>query len=55
MGRLHGHRLDDIQSGIGVIHNALLPATERTIVSGPFRPFPRSVLHGEMALAPTPP
>ncbi|MEU6264632.1 aldehyde dehydrogenase family protein [Saccharopolyspora shandongensis] len=55
-GAFPGHRLDDIQSGIGVIHNALLlPATERTIVSGPFRPFPRSVLHGEMALAPTPP
>lgn len=55
-GAFPGHRLDDIQSGIGVIHNALLlPSTERTVVSGPFRPFPRSVAHGEWALAPTPP
>ena len=38
------------------MHNALLMAhSERTVVTGPFRPFPRSVLNGEMALFPKPP
>ena len=45
-----------MQSGIGVVHNALLlDDTERTVVTGPFRPAPRSVLHGEPTLSPTPP
>lgn len=43
-------------SGIGVVHNSyLLNETERTVVRGPFRPFPRSVLGGENALWPKPP
>ncbi|MGK2875539.1 MAG: aldehyde dehydrogenase family protein [Nocardioides sp.] len=55
-GAFPGHTLADAQSGIGMVHNALLVAhAERTIVSGPFRPFPRSVLHGEMTLFPKPP
>ncbi|MEB0003439.1 aldehyde dehydrogenase family protein [Cryobacterium sp. 10S3] len=55
-GAFPGHSLTDVQSGIGVVHNALLLAdTERTIVRGPFRPFPRSVWHGEFALFPKPP
>ncbi|GAA1724141.1 aldehyde dehydrogenase family protein [Isoptericola hypogeus] len=55
-GAFPGHTLDDIQSGRGVVHNALLvDATERTVVTGPFRPFPRSVAHGELALFPKPP
>lgn len=55
-GAFPGHTLDDAQSGIGIVHNALLMAhTERTVVTGPFRPFPRSVLNGEMALFPKPP
>ncbi|MDR2997853.1 MAG: aldehyde dehydrogenase family protein [Microbacterium sp.] len=55
-GAFPGHTLDDIQSGRGVVHNALLlEGTERTVVTGPFRPFPRSVMHGEFALFPTPP
>jgi len=45
-----------VQSGIGVVHNAvLLDSPERTVVRGPFRPAPRSVLHGEMSLSPKPP
>jgi acyl-CoA reductase-like NAD-dependent aldehyde dehydrogenase len=41
-GGFPGHTLDDIQSGRGVVHNALLlDRTERTVVHGPFRPFPR--------------
>ncbi|WP_415047145.1 hypothetical protein [Gordonia sp. (in: high G+C Gram-positive bacteria)] len=55
-GAFPGHTLDDAQSGIGIVHNALLiPHAERTVVTGPFRPFPRSVLGGEFALFPKPP
>lgn len=55
-GAYPGHSLDDVQSGIGVVHNGLLiPHTERTVISGPFRPFPRSVVGGEFSLFPKPP
>lgn len=55
-GALPGHTLQNVQSGIGVVHNALLLAdTEKTIVRGPFRPFPRSLAHGKFALFPKPP
>ncbi|WP_037863006.1 aldehyde dehydrogenase family protein [Streptomyces sp. NRRL S-340] len=55
-GAFPGHTLDNVQSGIGVVHNALLlDHTERTVVTGPFRPAPRSVLHGEPSLSPKPP
>ncbi|GGO00105.1 aldehyde dehydrogenase family protein [Nocardia rhizosphaerihabitans] len=55
-GAYPGHTLDDVQSGIGVVHNALLiDRPERTVVRGPFRPAPRSVLHGEWSLTPKPP
>ncbi|MEA2356135.1 MAG: hypothetical protein QOD61_2264, partial [Solirubrobacteraceae bacterium] len=43
-------------SGAGVVHNALLLAgTERTVVRGPFRPAPRSLMRGELTLSPKPP
>lgn len=55
-GAYPGHTLADVQSGIGVVHNAFLIAdTERTVVRGPFRPSPRSLLHGELSLTPKPP
>lgn len=55
-GAFPGDTLDDIGSGIGVVHNGhLLAHTERTVVTGPFRPFPRSVLNGELSLFPKPP
>ena len=55
-GAFPGHTLDDIQSGRGVVHNALLiEEPERTVVTGPFRPFPRSIARGEFALFPKPP
>ncbi|MEU6107314.1 aldehyde dehydrogenase family protein [Streptomyces albidoflavus] len=55
-GAYPGHTLDDVQSGIGIVHNALLLAhTERTVVTGPFRPAPRSILSGEASIAPRPP
>ena len=38
------------------MHNALLiDGAERTVLHGPFRPFPASVLAGERALSPRPP
>jgi aldehyde dehydrogenase (NAD(P)+) len=55
-GAFPGHPLDDVQSGIGIVHNALLlDHAERTVVTGPFRPFPRSIAGGEFALFPKPP
>ena len=55
-GAYPGHTLEDVGSGIGVVHNSLLlSGAERTVVRGPFRPAPRSVLHGELALSPRPP
>lgn len=43
-GGFPGGTLADVQSGIGVVHNALLlDRVERSIARGPFRPFPRSV------------
>ncbi|PKV98521.1 aldehyde dehydrogenase family protein [Nocardia fluminea] len=55
-GAFPGHTLDDVQSGIGVVHNALLiDDPERTVVRGPFRPAPRSITRGEFTLAPKPP
>ncbi len=55
-GALPGATVDNVQSGIGTVHNALLiDRPERTIVRGPFRPFPRSFAHGEFPLFPKPP
>lgn len=55
-GAYPGNRLADAGSGIGVVHNALLIARpEKTVLRGPFRPFPRSVACGEGSLFPTPP
>lgn len=55
-GAFPGHTLADVQSGIGVVHNALLiEEPERTVVRGPFRPAPRAMIHGEFALSPKPP
>ncbi|WP_280340333.1 aldehyde dehydrogenase family protein [Nocardia neocaledoniensis] len=55
-GAFPGHTIDDVGSGIGVVHNAwLIDGVERTVVRGPFRPAPRSLLRGEFALSPKPP
>ncbi len=55
-GAYPGHTLADVKSGIGVVHNAHLVAnTEKAVITGPFRPFPRSVAHGEVSLFPKPP
>ncbi|HET9072977.1 MAG TPA: aldehyde dehydrogenase family protein [Solirubrobacteraceae bacterium] len=54
-GAFPGHTLEAVGSGIGVVHNAfLLDHIERTVVTGPFRPSPRSLLKGELAISPKP-
>ena len=55
-GAYPGNPLDAIGSGVGVVHNALLvDATERAVVRGPFRPFPRALAGGERTVLPKPP
>ncbi|MGO2932495.1 MAG: aldehyde dehydrogenase family protein, partial [Microbacterium sp.] len=59
-GAFPGNTLDDVGSGIGVVHNALLlDRVERSVLRGPFRPFPRSlpVINGggRFAILPKPP
>ena len=54
-GAFPGHARDDIQSGAGVVHNAyLFERPQKTVVQGPFAPFPRSLLLGETHTAPKP-
>lgn len=55
-GAFPGHPLDDVQSGIGFVHNSFMfDKPERTVVSAPFRPFPRNLLSGGITLLPRPP
>lgn len=55
-GAYPGHTLDDVQSGIGTVHNAfMLEDTERTVVTAPWRPFPRGLLSLQFSLLPKPP
>ena len=43
-GGYPGATLENVVSGIGVVHNALLlDGVERSVTRGPFRPFPRSI------------
>ncbi len=55
-GAYPGHTLDDVQSGIGMVHNSFMfDRPERSVVEAPFRPFPRSLMHGSPTLLPRPP
>ncbi|GAA1978630.1 aldehyde dehydrogenase family protein [Microbacterium pumilum] len=59
-GGFPGATLDEVESGIGVVHNALLlDHVERSVTHGPFRPFPRSVSSafgaGRFSVLPKPP
>jgi aldehyde dehydrogenase (NAD(P)+) len=55
-GAYPGHTYTDVQSGIGVVHNALMfDKPLKTVVSAPFHPFPRSITAGENTLFPKPP
>ncbi len=55
-GAFPGHTLDDVQSGIGTVHNTFMfDRPQRSVVTAPFAPFPRSFLNGEFTLMPRPP
>ena len=46
------HTYTDLESGIGVVHNALMFDKPLKTVPAPFRPFPRPVRHGELTMFP---
>lgn len=55
-GAYPGGTIDNVGSGIGVVHNALLlDGVERSVVRGPFREFPRSLTGGRQTILPKPP
>lgn len=55
-GGFPGNRRNDIRSGNGVAHNALmLDGVERTVVHGAFAPFPRTIRQGVWHTEPLPP
>ena len=55
-GAFPGNTRSEVGSGIGVVHNALLlDSPERTVVTGPFRAFPRSLAARELSVMPRPP
>lgn len=55
-GAYPGETLNNVQSGIGVVHSTfLLEKTEKTVVSGSFYNFPRGLLHFNFSLLPKPP
>lgn len=55
-GAFPGHTPEDVQSGIGTVHNSfMLENTERTVVQAPWRPFPRGLMSLQFTLLPDPP
>lgn len=55
-GAFPGNTVADIQSGTGVVHNALLfDRPQKNVVRAPFQPFPRSMRHGHTTMAVKPP
>ncbi|WP_174801633.1 aldehyde dehydrogenase [Martelella limonii] len=55
-GAFPGHTPEDVQSGIGTVHNSyMFSAPERTVIEAPWEPFPWSLLSGRMTLLPKPP
>jgi aldehyde dehydrogenase (NAD(P)+) len=55
-GAYPGHTLNDIRSGIGVVHNTyLFSRSQKSVVYAPFAPFPRSLFGYGSALLPKPP
>ena len=55
-GAYPGNPIDDVGSGIGIVHNAyLFDKPQKSVVRAPFAPFPRSLGDGERTLLPTPP
>lgn len=52
-GAFPGHTRQDIQSGVGVVHNALLfDRPQKSVVRGGFAEFPRTLMKGEFHLGP---
>jgi aldehyde dehydrogenase (NAD(P)+) len=55
-GAYPGHTLDDVQSGIGWVHNTkFFDRPQKSVIYGPFYPYPRSMLKGQMTMLPKPP
>lgn len=55
-GAYPGHTLEKVGSGIGFVHNTMMfERAQRTVVEGPFRPFPRNLLSLGFTLLPKPP
>ena len=55
-GAYPGNTPEDIQSGTGVVHNALLfDSSQKSVVRAPFRPFHRSLRHPLQGLTVKPP
>ncbi|MGA7569329.1 MAG: hypothetical protein WCA52_07610, partial [Candidatus Aquilonibacter sp.] len=55
-GAYPGHTIDDVRSGIGVVHNSyLFDRAQKSIVWAPFAPFPRSLFGYGATLLPKPP
>ena len=55
-GAYPGNTPQDIQSGTGVVHNALLfDKPQKNVIQAPFRAFPRSARHGHHTMAVKPP
>jgi aldehyde dehydrogenase (NAD(P)+) len=55
-GAFPGHTLENVQSGIGAVHNTMLfDHSQRTVVEAPFTPFPRNLLSLSFTLLPRPP
>jgi aldehyde dehydrogenase (NAD(P)+) len=54
-GAYPGHSRNDIQSGVGVVHNTLLfDKSQKSVIYQPFYPFPHNLRHGELHFSPKP-
>jgi aldehyde dehydrogenase (NAD(P)+) len=54
-GAAPGHTVQDVGSGIGLVHNAyLLEHAEKNVFRGAFRELPRAWRHGHFNLMPKP-
>lgn len=55
-GAFPGHSLQDVQSGIGFVHNTMLfDRPERTVLEAPFTPYPRNLARLSFSMLPRPP
>ncbi|MEA2684344.1 MAG: hypothetical protein QOK05_2672 [Chloroflexota bacterium] len=55
-GAFPGHTIDDVQSGIGWVHNTkFFDRPQKSVIHGPFYPYPRSYTKGQMTMLPKPP